>query len=185
MPILTHSRTLLRVDTPHRLVVVRHAKAEPYGTTDFERELAARGRADAAAAGAWLAEQGVVADAALVSAATRTRQTWEVLAEAAGWSVEADFDQALYGADEEAVLDLVAMTDESIGTVVVIGHNPTVGMLAQLLDDGEGPPDAVDRLMQGYPTSATAVFELRASWDRIAMGRARLTLFNVGRATED
>ena len=45
------------MDTPHRLVVVRHAKAEPYGPTDFERELAARGRADAAAAGAWLAAQ--------------------------------------------------------------------------------------------------------------------------------
>ena len=126
----------------------------------------------------------MTADAALVSAATRTRQTWEVLAEAAGWSVEADFDRALYGADEDGVLDLVAMTDEAVGTLVVVGHNPTVGMLAQLLDDGEGPPDAVDRLMQGYPTSATAVFELPATWARIAMGRARLTMFNVGRGAE-
>lgn len=172
------------VSPPHRLVVIRHAKAEAYGTSDFERELSARGRGDAAAAGVWLAKQNVTAGAALVSAATRTRQTWEIMAEAAGWTVQADFDRALYGADEEAVLDLVAMTDESVGTVVVIGHNPTIGMLAQLLDDGEGPPDAVDRLMQGYPTSATAVFELRATWDRIAMGRARLTLFNVGRGDD-
>lgn len=170
------------MDTTHRLVVVRHAKAEPFGTSDSERELAPRGVADAAAAGAWLAEQGVSADAALVSAATRTRQTWDVMAKAAGWTAEATFDRALYGADEDGVLDLVAMTDEGVGTLVVIGHNPTVGMLAQLLDDGEGPPDAVDRLMQGYPTSATAVFELPATWARIAMGRARLTLFNVGRA---
>lgn len=169
------------MDTPHRLVVVRHAKAEPFGSSDFERELAPRGLADAAAAGAWLAQQGVNADAALVSAATRTRQTWDVMAEAAGWAAEANFDRALYGADEDGVLDLVAMTEEGVGTLVVIGHNPTVGMLAQLLDDGEGPPDAVDRLMQGYPTSATAVFELPATWARIAMGRARLTLFNVGR----
>ena len=43
------------------------------------------------------------------------------------------------------------MTDEAVGTLVVVGHNPTVGMLAQLLDDGEGPPDAVDRLMQRLP----------------------------------
>jgi phosphohistidine phosphatase len=172
------------VSTPHRLVVVRHAKAESYGTTDFERELAPRGRADAAAAGAWLAGQKVVADAALVSAATRTRQTWELLAGAAGWSAEATFDRALYGADEEAVLDLVAMTDEAVRTLVVLGHNPTIGMLAQLLDDGEGPPGAVDRLMQGYPTSATAVFELPGAWARIAMGRARLTLFHVGRGEE-
>ena len=38
--------------------------------------------------------------------------------------------------------------------------------------------------MRGYPTSATAVFELPATWARIAMGRARLTLYNVGRANE-
>lgn len=174
------------VSTPHRLVLIRHAKAEGYGPTDLERELSARGRGDATAAGAWLAEQGVKADAALVSSAVRTRQTWEVIAKAAGWPAEvASFDQALYGADEEGVLDLVAMTDEAVGTLVVIGHNPTVGMLAQLLDDGEGPPDAVDRLMQGYPTSATAVFDLPATWARIAMGRARLTLFNVGRGAAD
>lgn len=184
VPILDHTHYPPPVDTPHRLVVVRHAKAEAYGPTDFERELAPRGRADAAAAGAWLAEHGVAADAALVSAATRTQQTWEILAEAAGWEVAADLDRGLYGADEEGVLDLVGLTDEAVGTLVVVGHNPTMGLLAQLLDDGDGPPDAVDRLMRGYPTSATAVFELPATWARIAMGRARLTLFNVGRAAE-
>ncbi|MDZ5620268.1 SixA phosphatase family protein [Nocardioides bizhenqiangii] len=173
------------VSSPHRLVVVRHAKAEGYGPSDFERELSARGRGDAAAAGAWLAEQGVTADAGLVSASVRTRQTWEILTESAGWSAEATFDRALYGADEDGVLDVVAMTDEAVGTLVVVGHNPTVGMLAQLLDDGEGPPDAVDRLMQGYPTSATAIFELPGAWSRIAMGRARLTAFAVGRGAAE
>lgn len=173
------------VSSPHRLVVVRHAKAEAYGPSDFERELSPRGRRDAAAAGAWLAEHKVVADAALVSAATRTRQTWEVMAEATGWSAEPTFDRSLYGADEDAVLDLVAMTDEAVGTLVVIGHNPTIGMLAQLLDDGEGPADAVDRLMQGYPTGATAVFDLPATWARIGMGRARLALFHVARAADE
>jgi phosphohistidine phosphatase len=172
------------VSTPHRLVVVRHAKAEGYGPTDFERELAARGRGDATAAGSWLAGEGVSADAALVSAAARTRQTWDLIAEAAGWTVEPELDRALYGADEDAVLDLIRLTDEGIGTLVVVGHNPTMGLLAQLLDDGEGPPDAVDRLMQGYPTSATAVFELPATWTRTAMGRARLTHYYVGRANE-
>jgi phosphohistidine phosphatase len=172
------------VSTPHRLVVVRHAKAEAFGPTDFDRELAARGRADATAAGSWLADEGVSADAALVSAATRARQTWEILAEAAGWAVQPELDRALYGADEDGVLDLVRLTDEGVGTLVVVGHNPTVGMLAQLLDDGDGPPEAVDQLMQGYPTSATAVFELPATWARTAMGRARLTHYHVGRASE-
>lgn len=172
------------MDTPHRLLVVRHAKAEAYGPTDFDRELAPRGRADAEAAGAWLGEQGVRVDAALVSSAARTRETWDLLAAAADWSVEAELDRSLYGADEDAVLDLVRMTDETVGTLAVVGHNPTMGLLAQLLDDGDGPPESVDRLMRGYPTSATAVFDLPGSWADLAMGRCRLTLFNVGRGQE-
>ncbi|KAA1429292.1 SixA phosphatase family protein [Nocardioides antri] len=173
------------VSTPHRLVVVRHAKAEAYGPTDFERELAPRGRRDAAAAGAWLAGQGVEPDAALVSAALRARQTWEALADGAGWSVAPDLDDSLYNADEDGVLDLVRAVDEAVGTLVVVGHNPTMGLLAQLLDDGDGPPDAVDRLMRGFPTSATAVFELPGGWADVAMGRTRLTLFHVGRDSAD
>ncbi|KAA1416010.1 histidine phosphatase family protein [Nocardioides humilatus] len=166
------------------MVVVRHAKAEAYGSTDFDRELAPRGLGDAAAAGAWLAEQGVGADAALVSAAARTRQTWEVLSGAAGWDVAADYDRSLYGADEDGVLDLVRTTDETIGTLVVVGHNPTMGLLAQLLDDGEGEPASVDLLMQGYPTSACAVFDIPGAWADTAMGRCRLSLFNVGRGKD-
>ena len=81
----------------------------------------------------------MAADAALVSAATRARETWEIVADAAGWSVDATFDRALYGVDEDGLLDLVAMTDESVSTLVVIGHNPTIGMLAQLSTTVKAP----------------------------------------------
>ena len=61
---------------------------------------------------------------------------------------------------------------DDVGTLVVIGHNPTIGLLAQLLDDGDGRrrADAVDRLFTGYPTSAVAVFEYRRLLGRIARG---------------
>lgn len=168
--------------TPHRLVIVRHAKAEPFADTDAERRLADRGRKDAAAAGAWLETQDVVPDRALVSGARRTRETWSLLAEAAGWQTEPEYDDALYGADEDTVIDILRAVDESAGTVVVVGHNPTVGMLAQLLDDGDGDPSAVDRLMLGYPTSAVTVFDVPVAWARLGPGSATLRAFEVGRA---
>ena len=59
---------------------MRHGKAEQAGRTDFERELADRGRHDAEDTGAWLARQGFVPDHALVSAARRTIGTWESVA---------------------------------------------------------------------------------------------------------
>ncbi len=59
------------------LILFRHAKAEQVvGKPDHERELTARGRKDAHAAGAWLREHELGAELVLCSTATRTRQTW-------------------------------------------------------------------------------------------------------------
>lgn len=169
------------MDNAHRLVVIRHAKAESDGPSDPERALSRRGRADADAAGAWLKAEGIKPDVALVSTALRTRQTWKRISEAAGWAVEADFDDSLYGGDEDTIIDLVSGLDDKVGTVVVVGHNPTIGMLAQLLDDGDGPADAVDRLMLGYPTAAVTVFDVPVTWARLAPGTATMRAFEVPR----
>ena len=62
---------------------------------------------------------------------------------------------------------------------MIVGHNPTMAMLAQLLDDGEGDAAAGERMAGGFPTSAVAVFELNGSWADLEA--ARLTAFHVGR----
>lgn len=165
------------------LVVMRHAKAEQAGPTDFERPLAARGHADAGAAGAWLRTAGVSPDAALVSAALRTRETWQEVAGAAGWELEPDLDEGLYAADVDTALDLVRLVDDEVGTLVVIGHNPTVHSLAYSLDDGEGDVEATNEMTIGtFPTSATVVLTFTGSWSDLAPGRASLAGYHVGRA---
>jgi phosphohistidine phosphatase len=165
-----------------RLVVMRHAKAEQAGPTDFDRPLASRGREDAAAAGAWLASQGVTPDHALVSAALRTQQTWESVASGAGWSIEPDLDRGLYAAGPETALDLVRLVPDSVSSLVVIGHNPTMAVLAQLLDDGSGDVAAAAEMVGGFPTSAVAVFSYDGAWADLAEGSAALEAFHVGRA---
>ena len=169
------------MEKQRRLVVVRHAKAEPFAPSDVERELSPRGRADGHALGQWLAEQGVRPDVAYVSYAARTRGTWEVLAQGAGWTLEPQIDGSLYGTDEEGVLELVHATPEEADTVVVVGHNPTVEMLAQLLDDGEGA--AAGAIDAGtFPTGTAAIFETDGSWADVAAMRCRLQAFHIGRA---
>ena len=60
-----------------RLIVMRHAKAGDLpGGPDLERALTPRGMADATRAGQWLAGQGYLPDAVIVSSARRARQTW-------------------------------------------------------------------------------------------------------------
>ncbi|WP_137291923.1 SixA phosphatase family protein [Nocardioides dongxiaopingii] len=170
------------VDTPRTLVVMRHARAESLGTTDFDRALTEGGRADAADGGRWLAGFGVVPQHALVSAAVRTAQTWRETAAAAGWVVEPELDRGLYAADVDNALDLVRALDEAVTSAVVVGHNPTVAALAQLLDDDEGDVEAGNAMATGsFPTSATAVFTCRGSWADVQPGSAALVGYHVGR----
>jgi phosphohistidine phosphatase len=168
---------------PHRrIAVIRHGKAEQVGRTDFERELADRGRHDSADAGAWLARQGFVADHALVSAAHRAVGTWQCVAEGAEWELEPTLSQGLYMAGPESALDLVREAPTGATAVVVIGHNPTMAYLASLLDDGDGDAEVASAMLAGYPTSAVAVFEYDGEWADLDEAGARLVAFHVGRA---
>jgi phosphohistidine phosphatase len=165
----------------HRLVVMRHAKAEPGGESDAVRELAQRGWDDALAAGRWLADAGVVPDAALVSSARRTASTWRAVAEGGSFEAEATYSDSLYNAGPEAALDLVRETPEEVTTLVVVGHNPTMAYLAQLLDDGTGDEEAGREMAVGFPTGALAVFEVAGTWSGLDLASARLVGFHVGR----
>lgn len=168
------------MDSTRRLVIIRHAKAEPYAATDVERVLADRGRVEGRLLGEWLASAEVVPDRAFVSYAARTRETWEVVAAGAGWTVEPVYDGNLYGTDEDGVLDLVRDLPDDVATVVVVGHNPTMGVLAQLLDDGEGAATGSVAL-GSFPTSTAAVFEVDGSWRDLAPMGGRLAAFHVAR----
>jgi phosphohistidine phosphatase len=159
--------------------VIRHSKAEQVAAGDYERELTDRGRADASATGAWLAGIGVTPDHALVSAALRAVQTWEAVAEGAGWSLEPELDEGLYTAGPDTALDLVRAVPESCTTLIVIGHNPTMASLAQLIDDGDGDDEAANEMAMGFPTSAAAVFTYDGAW--ADLDTARLTAFHAAR----
>ncbi|KRF04423.1 phosphoglycerate mutase [Nocardioides sp. Soil777] len=161
---------------------MRHAKAESWGESDQGRTLEPRGRDDAAAAGRWLAALGFVPDHALVSTSVRTRETWEAVAGAAGWESEPDYDTGLYAAGPEAALDLIREVPPHATAVIVIGHNPTMAYLAQLLDDGAGDADAGAAMAGGYPTSALTVLEYDGAWVELDMASASVVAFHVGRA---
>ena len=165
----------------NRLVVMRHAKAEPYAQTDASRPLTARGHEQAAAAGRFLATHGVVPDHALVSSALRTRQTWEEVRTSCEFSGSEEVTDQLYAASPAAVLETVQLVPPSASTCLYVGHNPTAAHLAAGLDDGEADPEVLRGLLAGFPTSAMAVFEVPGPWAELGEGRARLTHFYDGR----
>ncbi|MDP3892188.1 histidine phosphatase family protein [Nocardioides sp.] len=165
-----------------RLLIVRHAKAEPYAATDRERRLTDRGRDDAAAAGRWLASRELRPGQALVSGAVRTVETWHAVAEAAAWhDLEPRFEDGLYAAGPDAVLDEIRLVPDEVSDLMVIGHNPTMATLAQLLDDGDGDPAVVDEMVLGFPTCALALFSVAGDWRSLDYAGARVEAYHVGR----
>src|ERR1700680_3300767 len=94
-----------------RLILFRHAKAEsPDGIADMQRPLAERGRADAARIGAYLADQGPRPPAALVSPARRPRETWDFAAAALRLAPPVSFNEQLYEARAETLLEVLRET---------------------------------------------------------------------------
>lgn len=177
-----------RVDSPdpapsqRHLVLVRHAKAEAWGEDDHARRLTDRGRTDASSAGRWLTGTGFTPDHALVSSATRTRETWGLLAESAGWDLEPVVEDALFAASPETALDLLRESPAGARAVLALGHNPTIAFLAQMLDDGSGDQEAAAAMVGGYPPGAVAVFAFDGEWAELDMAAASLRAFHTGHA---
>ncbi|MCU1536184.1 MAG: putative phosphohistidine phosphatase, SixA [Humibacillus sp.] len=170
---------------PRTLVLMRHGKAEEgFDKPDHDRELAPRGRADAAAAGRWLRDEGLVPDLVLCSSATRTRQTWEQVSAGGAECDAVEFSRTLYLAGADAVLETVrgdAGASEAVRTVLVIGHNPTTAELTSVLSDGSGSAAAHDGLSQGFVTSGLAVLAVPGEWADLDAGTCVLERFHVPR----
>ena len=167
-------------DGPRRLLLMRHAKAEPYGPSDRERPLTRGGRRDAAAAGEWLLERGLGVDHALVSAAVRTIETWTAVRSAAQVAVEPEVRADLYGAEADEILAAITGVPATVCSLLYVGHNPGVQVVAGALA-GRGERHALGALLGGFPTSGVAVYDVPVPWDRLEPGAATLADFYVGR----
>ncbi|MFB4300462.1 histidine phosphatase family protein [Actinomadura sp. NTSP31] len=149
------------------LIVLRHAKAVAgFGTPDIERTLNDRGRRDAAAAGEWLRTEGHVPGRVLCSPAARTRETLGLLA------VQADtaFEDGIYDNDPGVLMSLVAETPDDVGTLLLVGHNPSVHQFVHDLT-GQAP--------EQFPTCALAVVDLPAPWADVRPGLGTLAAFRT------
>ncbi len=163
---------------PRRLLLVRHAKAAD-SPVDGDRPLTSKGEHRAAAIGAWLDRAGLVPDLVLVSPARRAAQTWELASASLTPDPPSAADARIYENTVEDLLAVIRETPDDVRTLAVVGHNPSIGELAAVLDDGRGSPEAANALDAGFPTGGVAVFVLPASFAEIEPGAATLDAFTV------
>ncbi|MFE7603486.1 SixA phosphatase family protein [Streptomyces sp. NPDC057494] len=167
----------MSVDTPRRIVLLRHAKADWNDESDHERPLAERGRKDAPVAGRKLADSGITFDLALCSTAARTRETWKLAVHELPVRPKTVYEERIYEASLGELIALINETPDSVNDLLLIGHNPGVHALADALT-GESEGDVLPRMNRsGFPTSAFAVVTFDGSWKSVEHGVGRLVDF--------
>ena len=116
------------------LLLMRHAKASPSvsGMADFDRPLLDEGRAAARRIGKSLKGQ-ILVDTALSSTAARARETIETVLQSAAMPIDVRDDQRIYEGGPLSLLEVVSEIDNDSNAVLLVGHNPALEELVQVL----------------------------------------------------
>jgi phosphohistidine phosphatase len=122
------------------LILWRHAEAEDVASSDLARQLTVRGRKQAQGVAKWLRARLDDDAVVLVSPAVRTVQTAETLTDR--YRVMRELAP---GARATDVLAAAGWPDGIASTVVVVGHQPTLGQVAALLLSGTASSWAVKK----------------------------------------
>ena len=152
-----------------RLVIVRHAKAVPYGyEDDFNRKLKQSGKDDAAALSLKLKNMGVAPDLIIASPAKRAFRTATIYAKTFNYTKDKiQKEEDLYdGLTTQDFIEMLRIIPDAVNTVFVFGHNPTVHYLTNNL---------VRRFNSDTPTCSTAGIDFNVdSWTKITSREGEL-----------
>jgi phosphohistidine phosphatase len=149
------------------LLVLRHAKSSWENTeiSDFDRPLNSRGLNDAPIVGQNIKNRNIEIDLILCSPAKRAKATAILVKASAEIKSQIEFDEQIYEASSLRLLQVIAKIDDSIDTVLIVGHNPGSEDLIRLLTSE----------IHSFPTSALAKISLPIDkWSEISSGEGSL-----------
>jgi phosphohistidine phosphatase len=155
------------------LGLLRHAKSDTddLSLRDFDRGLNERGRRGAAVVGGHIREHGINWDLLVASPAQRVRRTLD----AAGLEIPACWEERVYLADSDTLIELLRGIAGDPAAVLMAGHNPGLQQLIFDLVAPEQENALFDEVAEKYPTAAFAVLELAIErWADCAPGCGRI-----------
>ena len=159
----------------HQLLLLRHAKSswDDPKLADRDRPLNKRGRRAAGTMRKAMLDLGLTPDVVLVSPSRRTQET---LAALEPWDDTPLVEpvETLYLASAAQLLAILRDVNETVRSVMLIGHNPGMHELAVLL---AGAPAPNERLTAGFPTATLAEFSVATQWQRLDAAGTRLVRF--------
>jgi len=139
------------------LILMRHAKStwDSNIKDDRDRSLSKRGRKAVPEMGDKLRSKDIIPDVILCSIAVRARQTADLLAEKMEYRGDIYFLNSLYMAEPETYVRQIQRIPEEFSTALVIGHNPGLEGLLQLMTG----------TIESLPTASIAQLQIQIdSW---------------------
>ena len=117
------------------LLIMRHAKSSWSNVhlSDHQRPLNKRGKNDAPRMGKLLKRMELTPDLIISSTAERAMTTAELAALSSDYEQEIELTSDFYHAEPEAYLEVLRDVDDKYGRVMVVGHNPGMEDLVELL----------------------------------------------------
>ena len=147
-----------------RLIIMRHGEAaSAIGFDDKKRHLTDRGHAQSRAAGEQIRSVGWQPDAAFVSSATRTRETYADLQTVLGDGITTQFIDRFYlGTARDVVAELAEATEK---TILIVGHNPGWSdMASELVGERIGLSPADAALVSSSESDWPSALHLAGTW---------------------
>ena len=150
----------------HILIIMRHAKAEPFGDKgDSERELTDKVLKQAKAVGKGIESLGLVPDQISCSSVTRTRQTLDRMLKTFGDKPIVDYRISLYDGGVQAVFDELAHVKAKNRVFMIVGHEPTVSISAQWLASADSDGERLDLLNLGLSPASIVIMGSNKPFD--------------------
>jgi phosphohistidine phosphatase len=169
----------------HQLLLLRHAKSswDDPQLPDRERPLNKRGHRAAERMRETIRELGLTPDVVLVSPSRRTLDTLAALEPWDDTPLVEPMD-ALYLATAAQLLAVLRGVNETVRSLMLVGHNPGLHELAMQLA-GTSAGDAARRLSAKFPTAALAEFSVATRWQQLGAAGTRLVRLLVPKDLSD
>jgi phosphohistidine phosphatase len=120
-----------------KLFLLRHGDAEKLkdGFSDFDRKLTTKGREDVESTARAFKSEGIIPDLFLSSNAPRAFETAKIFAKTLSYPTDKIETTNIFFDSSELgnFLDVVKNIDESINSLILIGHAPTFSRMASYL----------------------------------------------------
>ena len=110
------------------LILLRHGEAGFSDGVDFQRQLTPAGKENLNRLGEILLSAEMKVDFMHCSAATRTRETAEIIKKYMEIGEE-EYTRDIYEGNLESLLKLLENTPKTAESCILIGHNPTISLL--------------------------------------------------------